>query len=63
MGRRLSLSRTATKASTALLDLASDDRLDLTGEERDAIALVRFMCHEIEEGGRRRGEGVDEWTP
>lgn len=42
----------ADAAAEALLRIVSDPYIELSGAERDAIALVRWICVEIGEGDR-----------
>lgn len=46
------IEKAADQASEALLMIACHPALDLSGEERDAIALVRTLCADVDDGDR-----------
>lgn len=46
------LKRAAKSAATYLLTVSELANDRLSGEEKDAIGLVRFACHELADGDR-----------
>lgn len=51
---RARLKRAAKSAATHLLTVSELAHDRLSGEEKDAIGLVRYACHEIADGDREQ---------